>query len=330
MIFPRRLAVAALLGASLVLLGRASEAAPQSVVFGVHAKCDEIAFSRNGRVLMTRDGTLFPSPQPQIRFWNVTSRRLIRTVPGGLLERISGDGGRFLVLNRERRGAVGFVDCVAPSPNARVALKWSAPKNEDIFDADWSKDGKEIWLLSSKKLLRFSASTGALLCSTTRDPRVHEWLAQDGQRLLAISASPSNSKEARLTQLDIISGTSKLLVARLSPEFSLNRVSPDFQFFVVTDFDTRGQIFRRLRDNKRLWMWENHTSSSAFSPDSRFVVSFDKERNLCLARDARTGAPLWQIKGPRPLVFAFSPDGKTLAEARHDGQILLWPLPPRS
>lgn len=156
MIFPRRLAVAALLGASLVLLGRASEAAPQSVVFGVHAKCDEIAFSRNGRVLMTRDGTLFPSPQPQIRFWNVATRRLMRTVTGGLFERISGNGARFLLVNRQRPGPVGFVDSVEFSPNARVELRWSASGSDDIFDADWSSDRKQVWLLSSKKLLRFN------------------------------------------------------------------------------------------------------------------------------------------------------------------------------
>lgn len=167
-----------------------------------------------------------------------------------------------------------------------------------------------------------------MLSSTARNPRVYEWLAQDGQHLLGIPAS--NLKSMRLTQLDISANTTRVLAPLLPDEFSLTRVSPDFQFYSAFDAQTRGQNFFRLRDNKRLWTWKNHSSSSTFSPDSRFVVSFDKTHNLCLARDARTGASLWQIQGPRPLVFALSPDARTLAEARPNGQILLWPLPSSS
>lgn len=134
----------------------------------------------------------------------------------------------------------------------------------------------------------------------------------------------SRFEGARAVLVDTL--TSKRSTIPIRHEMARLTFSPHSQFLAV---DHSSQIkFVRVRDRKYLWAWSGSGASLDsfhFSTDEKSVVLCNG--TVCVARDTQTGSELWRLKAPNSPIFALSPDGKTLAEAKPNGQIFLWPLP---
>ena len=85
-------------------------------------------------------------------------------------------------------------------------------------------------------------------------------------------------------------------------------------------------FFFRMNDGKRLWKWNTGVFlvSPHFSQDGHLVMVF--KNGMVVARDTQTGKETWRLRGLQSEVFALTPNGHALYEARRDGQIWSWRL----
>lgn len=83
--------------------------------------------------------------------------------------------------------------------------------------------------------------------------------------------------------------------------------------------------FYDAKTGRALWNWKGLSSGYDLSADEKLVVACNGQH--CIARDLKTGVQKWKVQKPNSSIFALSPDGKTFAERRPDGQIWLWPMP---
>ena len=82
--------------------------------------------------------------------------------------------------------------------------------------------------------------------------------------------------------------------------------------------------FVDLPTGKLLWKLPlDDTGYPIFSSDGRLTLR--KSGDQVIARDTRTGAEKWRLRGPQSSVIALAPDQSALYEARENGELWKWP-----
>ncbi|BCM92806.1 hypothetical protein IAD21_04689 [Abditibacteriota bacterium] len=204
-----------------------------------------------------------------------------------------------------------------------------------VQSAVWTRDGRELIVAGKRQIRRFDAQSGQLLSRATFAPlpklrKGRKPPTDNGAQKLAIS--PDGRQFLRLdspSRLTIRDTKTARVVRSIT---LVGNTGPYVRFgwsegshFVWAEIVGVG-IFS-ASTGRFLWRWSDMTQPH-FSPDEKFVVCCNGYQ--CMARDAQTGRELWRVYSPNSPNFALSPDGKTLAEARSNGQIFLWPMPQRS
>ena len=97
----------------------------------------------------------------------------------------------------------------------------------------------------------------------------------------------------------------------------------------IEEFGTDFYKFFDLDSGKMLWKLSNEEAMpSQFPPDGAVVLTQKiLTRNIgdFIARDLRTGAEKWRLRGPQSSVLALAPDESAIYEARENGELWKWP-----
>ena len=84
--------------------------------------------------------------------------------------------------------------------------------------------------------------------------------------------------------------------------------------------------FADLNSGEILWNDPQRLGPLGFSTDGRTVLFFDSRgESKIIARDTRTGAEKWRLRGPQSPIIALSPDQSAIYEARSNGELWEWP-----
>ncbi|BCM92807.1 hypothetical protein IAD21_04690 [Abditibacteriota bacterium] len=329
---PHRLALVALLGVPLALFFVARQVSDKRPIkLGVHRGCDSLTFSPAGKTLISRAAY----PTFGSIFWNIQSGQRIHLLRADSHEpsSFSPDGKHLAWLEMRTHDAEMSPIVVITSASGQKE-KWfpdlksrPADSNDENVGIEWTSNGREIVVLTRHQVRHFDAQNGHVLsCFAYKKP----WPPDDGSAFLSPDGKVMASIETPYTRLRVIlrnTQTNKKLGVTIPDDPNVALIfSPASQFVAV---EAGPNVhFQRVDNSKILWTWKALGSSQAqfkFSPDEKSVVACNSSH--CTAHDTHTGHELWRVKNPNSPIFALSPDGKTLAEARSNGQIFLWPLP---
>ena len=205
--------------------------------------------------------------------------------------------------------------------------------------AVWNANG-ELVVVGTRQVRRFDAATGRLLSRAT-----FRALPQLKKNQKYYIESGEHSAELALDGKSFVHwqapATFVLRDSRFAREMRRIRLPHSESETPTFGISARGNVvwvvqsgttFYDAKTGRALWNWKGLDSSYGvgatdfrLSADEKMVVACNGDH--CTARALKNGAQLWKVRHPNSSIFALSPDGKTFAERRYDGQIMLWPMP---
>ena len=272
---------------------------------------NSVVFSPDGNTIASAsdDGT--------IRLWNVNTRKPLKTLMA------HADSVNSVVFSSDG-------ETIASAGNDRTIRLWNANTGEllktltghveNVNTVAFSSDGNTI-ASGSGRLVYLGGGEDSGTCV---GQEIRLWNAHTGEHIKTLRGHTSvvNSVVFSPNGNTIASGSGHLMgyegKASAGEEVRLWKAHT-------------GELIKTLTEHKEV------VSSVAFSPDGNLIVSgdwYDWDGYLSSGTwsgeirvwDAHTGEHLKTLKGHTGGVssVAFSPDGKTLANGRTDGTILLW------
>ncbi len=276
-----------------------------------------VAFSPSGKFVLTGsdDGTVI--------LWDLGSKAAVRKFEVGEDE--------FLT----------FVTSVVFSPDERyvlvavqneVATMWDARTGEEVQsfgDADdwinsvaFSPDGRYVLTGSDNcELLLWDANTGEL---------VREFEEHD-HGVSAVAFSPNG--------LYVASGSGTTVALWNAHSGSCRRVFRAHKCSVrFVSCSPDGQYVLALTEDETAYLWEVHSGTRKakiscdqepacpplFSPDGRFVLTYDDEEAVLWERDSGEKACTFRARRDGITSVAFSPQGNHVLTGSEDGTAILW------
>ncbi len=288
----------------------------------------DLVFSPDGKLLVTGDKAL--------GLWDVTSGKLIRTIPSAAQSLVYSPDGRWLATNP--KGTLQIWDTRSWTP-----ANLSPPVGEHVWwmgfgaaqppPADLAAAGVKWWQVGAGPEARS-------LWGTT----YAAVLSPDG-KILATAAlrvpSVSNYDRPNVSIWDIATG--RLLQTFAAHEVGVSGVafSPDGKWLTTAGQDSRldpanvGGSLAAMKHSIKLWdtgTWQLRTSLPfigmtggfrGFSPDGRTLAV--SRGNLVTLYGVLDGQPIKNLAGGGTGTVRFSPDGSWLAQGGPNG-IALWNL----
>ena len=194
----------------------------------------------------------------------------------------------------------------------------------DVWDADFSPDGKVLATGSSNKTIRlWDLATGETIHIFSGDTNGFAEIAfsPDGKTIVAAG---DTDKSARI--LDVASGqTVKLLSGHTGAVVDV-ALSPDGKYIVTASLDFTARIWD-VATGQTLHVLTGHSghlTRMAVPPDGKYVVTGSLDRRARLW-DASTGQQVQVFDHPDVIsAVAYSPDGKYFATGCEDLVARLW------
>ncbi len=276
-----------------------------------------VSFSPDGKIIAAA-GT-----DSNIKLWNVTNRKLIKTL----------------------KGHTKNIRDISFSPNGKLLASASSDKTVKLWNLE---NGTEIY--SHKGHIRATTSVSfnpdsKKFASGSFDKTVKIWNAENGELLQtlqghvrnvkAVSYSPdgkklaSASSDGRVLFWDVNNGRMSqvfdadmgyLHALAFSPDSKLIATGGNQGIIIIWDTENRKEL-QRIPAHRE-WI-----RSLRFSPNGKILASgsFDNTIKLWNLKD---GQLLRVMEGHLNKItqISFSPDGKTIASASRDGTVKLWKL----
>jgi WD40 repeat protein len=315
---------------------------------GVQARLGTVRFRHGGylvRMVASPDGTqLITAGTGGIRFWDVATGRLVRSIPlNWYITDIA------LLADGKRLASIEFTNGPTDGKTTSDIRIWDLATGAELFRFETlpdiqrllavSPDGKLLATCGSKGPIRlWNVATGAVIRQIGNANGQNNSLrfSADGSTILVAGSG-------QISLLDVTTGqdstpaswfTSRrdMMQSRYFAEAAL---SPDARWVATNGkgYDTPdGEhrvellLFDRTGGPPRTLpgQW-SIAYGLAFTPDGRDLISSGNAGTL--ARwDLATGRPKWEVDGPPDTArsILFLPDGKLLATAGYDGVARLW------
>jgi WD40 repeat protein len=279
----------------------------------------DLAFSPDGKLLITSDQLL--------GLWDVTSGKLIRTLPGGSQTLAYSPDGRWLATNPKGQLKIWDTSTWTPatlSPAAGEHVWWMGFRASQP-PGDFAASGVRGWQVGAGPEARFL--WGAIYTAA---------FSPDG-KLLVTAASSGGS----VSVWDGFAG--RLLQTFVAHDVSVNVVafSPDGKWLLTSGQDSRldpnnfAASMATMKHSIRLWetgTWQPRLSLPfigmtggfrGFSPDGRTLAV--STGNFITLYSLPDGQPIRTLTGGETGAARFSPDGLWLAQGGPNG-IALWNL----
>jgi WD40 repeat protein/serine/threonine protein kinase len=289
-----------------------------------------VAFSPDGRLLVSVGGFQSVHPDEEVQVWDVHTGQLIRGLPGHMgglrCVAFSPDGRRIATAGLDQtikiwdartgdevltlRGHTDLVTCLAFSADSHQLASASVDRTVRIWDATPEPEQQSeyrtlIGHTGAVTDLAFHPTDECTLVSAGTDGTVRMWDARGGMKLGTLTLPPSNTRVKVAYSRD----------GRHLAAMSQSDQAP----VAVWDVDSRKQVgeIRRQRAGGL---------SLSFSPDGRYVVASGQNRTVHVS-DVMTGEEVpsrFKLNDWGVYCLVFSPDGRHLATGSSDSIVRIW------
>jgi WD40 repeat protein len=259
----------------------------------------QVRFLSDGKTLATT------SADNTFRLWQAVNGKLIHTLTLGKMPLAMSQDGSLVAASREgwNRPAIEETVELWDTTTGKVRYRLAGHK-ESVSGAAFSPDGTTLAVSVGlgDGVYLWDTLTGKLRSKWTEGKEAGEFRAQD------LAFSPDGK---------ILATGHHGCIVRLREV-------------------TSGRLIRELEkvpDVSKRWEWTTGCFSIAFAPDGKSVAAVAVPENLICVWDIASGRLTCSCKPPVPSplnhedslhCLAYSPDGKTLISAGHDGMIRIW------
>jgi WD40 repeat protein/serine/threonine protein kinase len=289
-----------------------------------------VAFSPDGRLLVSVGGFQSVHPDEEVQVWDVHTGQLIRGLPGHMgglrCVAFSPDGRRIATAGLDQtikiwdartgdevltlRGHTDLVTCLAFSADGHQLASASVDRTVRIWDATPEPEQQSeyrtlIGHTGAVTDLAFHPTDECTLVSAGTDGTVRMWDARSGMRLGTLTLPPSNTRVKVAYSRD----------GRHLAAMSQSDQAP----VAVWEVDSRKQVgeIRRQRAGGLCL---------SFSPDGRYVVASGQNLTVHVS-DVMTGEKVrsrFKLNDWGVYCLVFSPDGRHLATGSSDSIVRIW------
>jgi WD40 repeat protein/predicted Ser/Thr protein kinase len=242
------------------------------------------------------------------------------------------------------RGHTSYVYPVAFSPDGRWIASGSWDNMVRLWDAATGEPCATLPHPSIVRTLAFGPGGRWLVTSSDGNDRLRIWdvatarirkeIRGPGMSVRFLALSPDGRRVAATSWDEPIKEHMTVCAVRSGKRlFSAKGValvySPDGRWLAFLDADAKTVLLRDARTHEvasRLSVPENSVSGAVFSPDSRLLALYGRDRIVRLWQI--DGGATRELRGHTDEIFAgaFHPDGTRLATAGRDRAIWLWDL----